>query len=97
MPDNLEAIVIRVDGTKETVALPLTAGDRLKALQRLVGGFIEVVPLKDGRYMILHEDEKLRPHSRNETATAMVQFDGWVAPDDYIAGAAVIVEEDALQ
>lgn len=97
MSENLEAIVMRVDGTKETVPLPITAGDRLKELQRLVGGFIEVVPLKDGRYLVVHKDEKMRPHSRNATATALVQFDGWVAADDYIAGTAVIVEEDALQ
>lgn len=97
MSDHLQATVIRVDGTKESISLPEKSGDRLKALQELVGGYIEVVPLKDGGYMVIHKEEKLKSHLLNDTATALVQIDGWVSPQDYIAGVAVIVDEEALQ
>ncbi len=46
----------------------------LKELQAIVGGYIEIVPTKDGRIMVCNEESKLESLPRNEQATALVDF-----------------------
>ncbi len=47
---------------------------QLKELQEIVGGYIEIVPTKDGRIMVCNEEGKLDGLPRNEQATALVAF-----------------------
>lgn len=54
-PCNMQAIVYKTDGTKETVQLP--KNNRLEKLQEIVGGYIESVRVSDPKYiMYVNED-----------------------------------------
>lgn len=57
--------------------------NQLRAYQDLVGGFIEVYPLKPDLLMIINEDGKLIGEPLN-----------FFIPNDYIAGTAIFVGKD---
>jgi len=48
---------------------------KLETLQKLVNGYIEIVPTKDGKLMVLNEEGKLKNLPINMTATNMVELD----------------------
>lgn len=69
--------------------------NKLEEIQNLVGGYIEVLPLKDNLVMIIDEEGKLKNRQKNELATAILQY--YVNTSDYIVGHALLVctnEED---
>tara|TARA_R110000850_G_scaffold37153_13_gene97757 strand:+ start:1186 stop:1506 length:321 start_codon:yes stop_codon:yes gene_type:complete len=66
----------------------------LSELQALVGGYIETIPLHNGRTMVFNEEAKLKEHEVNEVATMMVR--GLIADNDYIAGDAVLLEKGEI-
>lgn len=92
----LSGLVIAPNGDTESVVLPDEDHQRLTYLQDKVGGYIEVVPLPNERYMVLHEDEKLRPHQINESATLMAHAAESIRRDDYIAGTVIVIPKSAL-
>lgn len=47
---------------------------RLKELQAIVGGLIEIVHTRDGRIMVINEEGKLEGLPRNEQATSLIDF-----------------------
>lgn len=53
------ARIIKVDGTEETVEVPPADGDRLSFLQKAVGGYIEMVRLRDRKTVMLVNEEGL--------------------------------------
>ena len=57
--------------------------NQLRALQDLVGGFIEVYPLKPDLLMIINEDGKLIGEPLN-----------FFIPNDYVSGTAVFAGKD---
>ena len=83
------AVVIHVDGTQETVVPATPPAFALEELHALVGGWIEVVYLPDGRLMVIDEEGKLKGYPRNEQATRFAA--GRLFVGDYIAGPAVVV------
>ena len=80
------ATLIRVDGTTADVTLPAGPG-ALAQLQALVGGYIEVLRLRDGRFLVLNEDGK-RDQPLNRLASVLAA--GQLAPGDYIVGDVVV-------
>ena len=83
------AVVIRVDGTQEMIAPQSPPAFALEELHALVGGWIEVVYLPDGRLLVIDEEGKLKGYPRNEQATRLAA--GRLLPSDSIAGTAVLV------
>lgn len=83
------AVVIHVDGAQETVVPASPPAFALEELHALVGGWLEVVYLPDGRLMVIDEEGKLKGYLRNEQATRLAA--GRLFAGDYIAGTAVIV------
>lgn len=81
------ATVIEVNGTK----MELTDFS-LKTLQRVVGGYIEVVHLKEGGLMVLDEEGKLKDKPINQIATDMTRE--ILAPSDVIVGDVVILSKE---
>lgn len=96
MEKPITGLVIFPNGDTETVVLPQGGAERLAFLQDRVGGFIEVVPLTNGKYMVLHEEEKIRPHQINESATLMAHAASSIRLDDYIAGTVMVVPKSVL-
>ncbi len=78
------AEVINVDGTR-TQAVPKSGRTfRLKEIQAVVGGYVQIISLSDGRLMVLNEEGKINDLPPNHAATELardVLFSG-----DYIAG-----------
>jgi hypothetical protein len=69
------ATLLRPDGTSEEVQPANRRDFQLKELyQHLECDTIEVIPTKDGRIMIIDEEGKLADKSRNEQATALINF-----------------------
>lgn len=81
------------------IDLPLMDDEkaRLTFLQEIVGGFIETVPLPEGRYLVFAADEKLDLHFVNTLATALAHASESIMPDDYVAGTAIVIPQAFLQ
>jgi hypothetical protein len=62
-------------------------------MQDLVGGYIEVLWLKDGNVLVVNEEGKINGLDYNETATEVVQANGM---DDIIVGNAILMESRYL-
>ena len=77
------AIILKVNGSTE----PLTDLS-LESMQKAVGGYIEYVPLPDGRIMYCDEEGKLKSKPINPEATRI--FDN---PYDVVVGDVIIMEE----
>ena len=85
-----------------TFMLPSNPGQRgfgfhrmnntLEALQNLVGGYIEVLPLKDNLVMIVDEEGKIKDKKYNELATTILRH--YVKTQDFIMGHALLVCTD---
>jgi hypothetical protein len=72
------AMILRSDGTQETIQPTNGSTFTLAELQAIVGTgapagchWIEIVPTKDGRIMVINEEGKLYGLPRNEQATAL--------------------------
>ena len=83
------AILLHVDGTQTTVTPASPPVFSLEELHAMVGGWIEVVYLPDGRLLVIDEEGKLKGYPRNEQATRFAA--GRLFVGDYIAGPAVVV------
>ena len=65
-----KAMVIKTDGTLESIDLGSNSEDEYKVLSGAVGGFIQMVPLDDSGLMLFcHEEGKLIRLPYNEGAT----------------------------
>lgn len=80
----------------EIVDYPPADGKKhtLEEMQAAVGGWIEGVPMPDGRQMYVNEDGIALCLPYNNAATALVAE--WLMPGDYIKGDALVLtmEED---
>lgn len=92
--------VIREDASSEDVPAKNDESS-LKALQTLVGGYVECVqivhatPARMGLDLWLNEEGKFREDfGRNEIATFLCHRLNLIAPGDWIAGPVVIAQSD---
>lgn len=84
------ATILKTDGTCEQ-RQPANGTDfGLHEAQEIVDGYVEVVPLADGRIMLLNEEGKLRDLDVNKEATALY-LDGR-AGIDVIVGDVLVCE-----
>jgi len=72
------AMILRADGTHQEIQPANGTHFQLSELQRIVGTgappgchWIEIIPTKDGRLMVINEEGKLLGLPRNEQATAL--------------------------
>ena len=93
----IEASMILPNGEVDSISLPEDEESRLRQLQDLVGGYIEVVALPGEHHMVINENGKDGPHMINHTATAIAHEAEAIMPTDYIAGVAVILPAEVLQ
>ena len=75
------AEIIRANGERKLVE-PMNGKDfQLSELQKVVGGFIEIVRTKDGRLMVINEEGKLEGLPINELATELYQYNDIIVGD----------------
>lgn len=65
------ATIIKADGTTQEVTPANGRNFRLKEVQAIVDGLVEVVDLPDGRIMLINEEGKLIDLPRNAEATKL--------------------------
>lgn len=68
------ATILYPDGRTEEIQPQNNRDFKLEELQKIVGGHIEILPLRDGRIMVINEEGKLLDLSRNEQATALANL-----------------------
>lgn len=104
------AIIINLDGTTTHRAAATHPelygpdGMTLEAMQGFVGGYIEHIELRPPYvcsgvsypHMVLNEEGKLLGLPRNDEATNIAERRG-LQPTDYIAGVAILLEQDEMQ
>ena len=78
------AQIIRADGSVEEVEMPKKDG--LSFMQQVVGGYIEIVRIPDGRLMVLNEEGKLLRLPLNTKATALYNNLNDVIVGDVLVG-----------
>ena len=67
----------------------------LDEMQGIVGGYIEIINLKDGRMMIVDEEGKLNNKAVNILATNILRRDHCTT--DYIVGTAIVCDADMVK
>jgi hypothetical protein len=65
------ATIIKADGTTQEVSPANGTNFRLKEVQAIVGGLVQVLDLPDNRIMLINEEGKLDSPDRNEEATKL--------------------------
>lgn len=89
------AQILRTNGTWDNVQ-PANGSDfSLQEVQAIVGGYVELVRLWDGRIMLINEEGKLEGLPLNAEATRLflVERDGY----DVIAGDALVCDNDQFR
>ena len=76
-------IVIKEPNQKARGSFVPRGGAQLHILQNLVGGYIEVYPIREDLLLIIDEEGKLKDKPMN-----------FFIPNDYIAGTAIFVGKD---
>ena len=66
----------------------------LDELQGIVGGWIEIVRLKDGRIIVIDEEGKSKDKAVNIPATNILRRDHYTT--DYIVGTAIVCDADMI-
>jgi hypothetical protein len=65
----------------------------LKEAQAFVGGFVQLVELKNGDQLLFDEEVKFKNYKRNQEATVL--FVANFGPGDYIVGNALLLKGKA--
>jgi hypothetical protein len=65
----------------------------LVELQDLVDGFIEIVPAKDGRLIVINEEGKLKNLPVNQKASLLYKH----APADFIVGDVLVCDKSEIR
>lgn len=89
------AVLLRADGSSRAIIPTRGAAFPLAELQAMVGGYIQAVPLPDGRYLVCNEDGKRLGLPVNETATRALHAAGGL-PDDRVVGDVLIASTEEL-
>ena len=66
----------------------------LEEMQKIVGGYIEIVRLRDGRMIIVDEEGKSKDKAVNIPATNILRRDHYTT--DYIVGTAIVCDADMI-
>ena len=67
----------------------------LTEMQEIVGGWIEIVRLKDGRIIVIDEEGKSKDKAVNIPATNILRRDHFTT--DYIVGTAIVCDADMIE
>ena len=89
-----KAKLYKADGTILEV-VPANGTDfQLDELQKMVGGYIEIVPAGKGKIMVLDNEGKLKDKPVNNAATMMFMQAGYC---DIIAGDVLVCENEMVK
>ena len=81
------ATIVYPDGREEPTEPANGVNFSLEELQRVVQGYIEIIPCKDGRIMVCNEESKMLGLDRNQKATDLADLP---SPDERNAAIAAM-------
>lgn len=88
------AKLYKTDGTILEV-VPANGTDfQLKELQKIVGGYVEIIPVLNGKIMALDEEGKLKGKPVNDDATMIFMQAGFY---DTIVGDVLVCDSEMVQ
>ena len=85
-----QAFIYQANGEIIPVTPKNNVSFTLKEMQDIVGGYIEIVYLKDGRIMVLNEEGKLNDLNPNSEATKLYTH-------DYIVGDVLVTPKNFVK
>lgn len=86
------ATIIKTDGAQIEVQPKNGTDFQLEELNEIVGGFIEIVYLRNGLIMVVNEEGKLNNLPLNEVATRVCLLNGY--PDTIVGNVLVCKSEE---
>jgi hypothetical protein len=90
----MKARIYKADGTIIETAPANGTDFQLEELQKIVGGYIEIVSLLDNEIMVINEEGKLTDLPVNENATELYnEVDGFY---DYIVGDVLVCDSSMV-
>lgn len=88
--------IIKTNGEKINVEPKNGKHYSLKEMQKIVGGFIEIMYLKDSRIMIVNEEGKVNGLDFNDAATAVL-IESYPYSIDFVVGDVLVCYEDEVE
>lgn len=89
------ALIYKSNGERETVSPDNGKDFKLEQLQKIVGGYIEVVEVSDDEIMVLNEEGKLLDLAYNQDATYL--YRKRYQTSDYIVGDVLVCKKDEVK
>lgn len=86
----MEAKIIKVNGTIQETKPANGKYFELAELQKIVGGYIQIINLRDGSAIVCDEEGKYKDYKINKEATNMAK--DCLMPGDYIVGDVLVCE-----
>lgn len=87
---------IKSDGSERQVHPENKKHFKLAELQLLVGGYIEMLPLPSGGWLVLNEDGKHKDLPRNGRATVLGHSCG-IADNDFVVGDVLVCSSKEIE
>jgi hypothetical protein len=89
----MKAEIIRVNGDRMFVDPENKKDFKLRELQDIVSGYIQIVETTDGRLIVTNEEGKLKKLPTNGIATAYYKY----GKKDVIVGDVIIINKDQIR
>ena len=90
------AKIYRANGEVETIKPKNGKDFQLEELQKIVGGYIEIIHLDaTNRLMVVDEEGKLKGYSYNEKATELIHNETFL--DDFIVGNVLVCDKKQIK
>lgn len=90
------AIILKSNGEEQFVTPECGNRFSLEELQKIVGGYIELIYLRN-YLMIVNEEGKIYNLPINVDATEVARFNQSIMPNDYIVGDVLICENTEIE
>lgn len=91
------ATILYADNTCTDVRPKNGKDFKLEELSKIVGGYIEIVNLRNGKILVINEEGKLENLPENAPATNIARHAGVIFTDDYIVGDVLYCDENQVK
>lgn len=91
------AKIFNTDGTTRDIEPKNGTNFQLDEMKEIVGGYIELVYLRDGRLLVINEEGKLYKLDVNLAATTMAHAARAIADWDCIVGNVLLCNSDQIK
>lgn len=91
------AKIFNTDGTTREIEPKNGTDFQLEEMREVVGGYIELVDLRDGRLLVINEEGKLYNMDVNLAATSIAHAARAIADWDIIVGNVLLCNSDQIK